>query len=143
MPALKKGEILTPLRGICDTEIIGDGLIDMCSYEKDGEVRTGFQGEYIDITLSFREEEGDEYAKIQLSNRLSSLRPLGDKDRINLKTLEVSPPEGTIGFPEAPPTKLEEKITLCSELLLEILREKIKRGGIYGGEKSYQLFKNK
>ncbi len=143
MPQLKEGEILTPLRGLCDTEIDGDGLIDMITYEKDGEIRTGFQGEYISLTLSFKDEGEGEYAKIKLSNRLSSLRPLNGKSLFNVGTGEVSPPEGTIGFPEAPPTELEDKIIRCSELLLEILREKIKRGGIYGGEKSYQLFKNK
>ena len=142
MPQLKDGEILTPLDGICDAEIKGEGIIDMLSYEEDGEIKTGFQGEYIGITLSFSDERGGEYAEIQLSNRLSSLRPLRGEDIINLKTGEVSPPEGTIEFPMKS-TELEEKIILCSELLLEILREKIKRGGIYGGEKSYQLFKNK
>ena len=146
MPALKEGEVLTPLRGLCDTVVRGEGLIDMCSYEKDGEIRTGFQGEYIDLTLSFAygedEEEYDseeKYAEIKFSNRLSSLRPLRGEDLINLKTGEISPPEGVIEL-NAPPTKLEEKIILCSELLIEILIEKIRRGGKYGGERSYQLF---
>ena len=141
---LKEGEIMTPLRGYAPSIIEGDGDLDLWSgifREKE------LVSSYVNIELKFyygedKDERDDEsYAEIHLSNFLNILRPSDDREIINLKTGEVSPPEGTIEFPEAPPTELEEKIIKCSNLLAEILREKIKRGGKFGGEISYQNYR--
>jgi len=140
---LGKDEIMTPLRGYAPSIIEGEGDLDLWAgiFKGEGTVST-----YVNIKLQFyygeEKDERDEeaYAELHLSNYLNVLRPSDGKEIINLETGEVSPPEGTIEFPMKP-TELEEKIIKASNLLAEILREKIKRGGRFGGETSYQNYK--
>jgi len=88
MPAIKKGEVLTPLRGVCDTQIRGEGIIDL----KGPSTFAPESGKYIDVTLEFLDEgpivgPGTDapmtvYAELHLTNNYESLIEEGVDPRV-------------------------------------------------------------
>ena len=76
MPAIKENEIMTPLRGVCDTVVKGEGIIDLTG-PREGAPEAG---NYIDLTLSFIEERvGSEtaYAEVHYTNNYEALMETG------------------------------------------------------------------
>ena len=110
MPAIKKVEIMTPLRGVCDTQIRGEGLIDLTGPRVDAPE----SGKYIDISLDFLDEGAAEdpmipYAEIHFTNNYESLIEEGVDPRV-------------AGL-----------IVSSADLLATALKSLVYRGGKFGG----------
>jgi len=105
---IREGEVMTPLRGVCDTQIRGEGIIDISEPDKG----------IIGLSLSFLDEgpvgSGDmpEYAEVELGTDYDTL----------VKDYGYDPEEA--GW-----------IVSATELLIKILRRRVYRGGKYGCHK--------
>ena len=110
MPAIKKYEVMTPLRGLCDTFVKGDGIIDFSGPTE------GCPGEknYISIGLDFYDEaeigmKPQVYAEINFTNNYESLIEEG-----------VDP-------------EVAGLIVASADLFAKAMKQLIYRGGKYGG----------
>ena len=114
MPAIKKDEIMTPLRGVCDTIVKGEGLIDLTSIPSAPE-----SGKYIDLSLSLysegaivgpgKDDPMPVYAELHLTNNYDSLIEEGIDPRV-------------AGL-----------IVSASDLIATALKSLVYRGGRFGG----------
>ena len=110
MPAIKKEEVMTPLRGLCDTRVTGEGILDLTG-PVEGSPESG---RYIDLTLELKDEgvagrPDVTYAELRLTNNYEALIEDG-----------VGP-------------EIAGKIVAATDLLASALKELIYRGGKYGG----------
>jgi len=108
MPAIKKNEVLTPLRGVCDTVVKGEGLIDLSENKK------GAPTNFISLNIELQDEgelgspNPKTYAELFLTNDYDALIEEGYEPQI----------AGTIAT--------------ATDLLATALRKLIYRGGKYG-----------
>jgi len=109
MPAIKDGEVLTPLRGVCDTIVKGEGIIDLTG-PREGAPESG---SYIDLNLEFYDEApinkpSTVYAELHLTNNYEALMETG-----------VDP-------------EVAGYIVAATDLLASALKKLIYRGGKFG-----------
>lgn len=108
MAKIKKGEVLTPLRGVTDTIVKGEGLIDLSTD------KSGFTHNFVSLNIILQDEgelgnpDPKTYAEFTLSNDYDSLIEDGYEPHI------------------------ASKISTATELLASALRSLIYRGGKYG-----------
>ena len=108
--AIKKGQILTPVRGLTDTTVKGTGLIDLTGPRPEAPE----SGKYIDLSLELFQEAGFDYqeelyATLHLTNNYEAL------------------------VEEGVDAEVAGKIVAATDLLASALRTLIFRGGKYGG----------
>ena len=115
MPAIRKDEVLTPLRGLCDTQIRGEGIIDLTGPREDAPE----SGNYIDLSIDFLDEgaivgpDKDKpmtaYAEVHFTNNYEALKEEGVDPEV-------------IGY-----------IVASADLLAKALKKLVYRGGKFGG----------
>lgn len=110
MPQIKRNEVLTPLRGVCDTVVKGEGLIDLSTDRK------GFTRNFVSLNILLQDEgelgnpDPTTYAEFLLTNDYEVLIEEGYEPQV------------------------ASSIATATELLASALRKLIYRGGKYGTE---------
>lgn len=112
MPQIKDKEVLTPLRGVCDTIVKGEGLIDLTG-PREGAPEAG---SFISLSLEFKDEgapgkDSTTYAEVHFTNDYGALIEEG-----------VDP-------------EIAGYIVASADLFATALRSLIYRGGKYGAVK--------
>ena len=112
MSAIKKEEVMTPLRGLCDTVVKGEGIIDLTG-PREGAPEAG---NYIALSIDLQDEgiagePSRTYAEVSFTNNYESL-------------IEDGVPPEVAGY-----------IVASADLFAKALKALVFRGGKYGGTK--------